>query len=69
MRLDMRLLPLARMMYSSLRRISLTTVPSRERAWPSSSRGFIRVMLQHRKTEVKMDAHDQVHISGSRVWT
>ena len=48
MRLDMRLLPLARMMYSSLRRTSFRTVPSREGAWPSNSKGFTGVMLQGR---------------------
>ncbi len=50
MRLDIRLLPLARMMYSSLRRISFRTVPSRESASPSNSKGFTNVILRERKT-------------------
>ena len=50
MQLDIRLLPFARTMYSSLRRISFSTVPSRESVWPSNSKAFMSVMLQERKT-------------------
>ena len=40
MRLDIRLLPLARMTYSPLRSVSARSAPSGARVWPSSSQGF-----------------------------
>ena len=41
MRLDMRVLPLARMTYSPLRRISVMSSPSGVRVRPSNSQGFM----------------------------
>jgi len=46
MRLDMRMTPSTRMMYSSPRRTSFMAVPSGERASASNSKGFTTVMLQ-----------------------
>ena len=61
MRLDMRLLPLARMMYSSPRRMSFSRVPSGERAWPSNCKAFTqrcyRIGIRSEKEPPKASAN------------
>ena len=49
MPLDMRLLPLASMMYSLSRRVSFMTVPSGLAACPSNSKCLTRVISNGRK--------------------
>ena len=49
-RLDIRLLPLARMMYSWSRRTSFMSVPSGVSVSPSNSKGFTSVISQERET-------------------
>ena len=56
MRLDIRLLPLASMMYSVSRRTSFMSVPSGVSVSPSNSRGFTCVISQEWETYVNLES-------------
>ena len=68
MRLDIRTAPSTRMMYSLSRRTSFNAVPSGERVWSSSSKGFTDVMLQQEgySTNARRLSNSQGRIH--RIW-